>query len=88
MKGFTLIKRRKGWTYTEEKAYKVAQSLIEEWNQYLSGDVYGFSSDDLDDSCWGFYGLAHIREEVNMVIDAEIKRRKDKRIAQVKTFIS
>ncbi len=54
----------------EEQAKDAAEVLIETWNQYLSGDVYGYrlfynpadlnedEIDDMDelDSCWGFYG--------------------------------
>ena len=52
--GYVLVKRQKGWTWTREKAYKIAESIVREWNMYLSGDVYGYSSDI--GGCWGFYG--------------------------------
>ena len=53
----------------ESDALKVAQSLITTWNDYLSGNVWGYIVDrpvkcevcghveweDLD-SCWGYYG--------------------------------
>lgn len=54
---------------TEESAICVMESLIEEWNQYLSGEVYGFevikedfcshcstTTEELIDSCSGYYG--------------------------------
>jgi hypothetical protein len=66
--GFVLVKRQKGM-YDREKAFKLAEAITEEWNQYLSGDVYGYKvydmtgceEDDDDEgelveSCWGFYG--------------------------------
>ena len=40
-----------------------AEALVEAWNQYLSGDVWGYVIADGDGeevehgSCWGFYGL-------------------------------
>jgi hypothetical protein len=40
-----------------------AEGLVETWNQYLSGDVWGFVITDSDGaevedgSCWGFYGM-------------------------------
>lgn len=42
-------------------ARKAARGLVEEWNDYLSGNVYGYQATDPDknvdlDSCWGFYG--------------------------------
>jgi hypothetical protein len=41
--------------------------MVETWNQYLSGDVYGFIIEDGEgtdvDSCWGFYGLETVKQE-------------------------
>lgn len=39
----------------------LAAQCVEAWNQYLSGEIYGYTitnGDDegLVDSCWGFYG--------------------------------
>ena len=53
---------------TREKAKKAAAGLIEDWNNYLSGNIYGFILYETSicdhgeehkkelDSCWGFYG--------------------------------
>jgi len=46
-------------TRNKEKAKKIARSLIEEWNDCLSGNVYGYITEhegEHIDSCWGFYG--------------------------------
>jgi hypothetical protein len=55
-----------------DSARKAALSLIEEWNQYLSGDVYGVVLEKYDknknqighDSCWGFYGEKYALKEL------------------------
>jgi hypothetical protein len=60
----------KEWRLSK-KAREAAESLIEEWNQYLSGDVWGYiikgpDGEDLGevgDSCWGFYGLSYCIEQ-------------------------
>lgn len=48
-------------------AERAAISLLDMWNQYLSGDVYGYVVKDPNgkevDSCCGFYGLDYAREE-------------------------
>ena len=45
---------------TRAKARKIALGLIETWNDYLAGRVYGFEIENNQgeaiDSCWGFYG--------------------------------
>jgi hypothetical protein len=43
-----------------EKTVKALRQEVETYDQYLTGDVYGFQLEDKDgdviDSCWGFYG--------------------------------
>ena len=51
-----------------EKAYKILDGEVEVYDQYLTGDVWGFVVEDPDgyvkeDSCWGFYGFDGCLEE-------------------------
>jgi hypothetical protein len=72
--GLVLVSRKE-WK-TEKKALKAAQGLVEEWNQCLSGEVYGVVVETYnknkeqvdDDSCWGYYGLEHAKEELAFVL--------------------
>jgi hypothetical protein len=61
---------------TRETALKCLESEIETYNQFLEGDVYGYTierakhckscdSDSMEhvDSCWGFYGLDYCKKE-------------------------
>lgn len=45
-----------------DKALKVLKAEIEELDQYIQGDVYGYQvfdpSGEVVDSCWGYYGDA------------------------------
>jgi len=93
-KGFALVKREKGWSYTEEKARKIALSIVEEWNDYLSGQVYGFVAETQDgehiDSCWGFYGDEGMDEAISQAkgaIDWHIADQKKSHFEQLKTWI-
>lgn len=61
--GFVLVKQIKGWSYHREKALKAAESLVEEWNMYLGGEVYGYSTEH--GSCWGFYGNSGLEEAIS-----------------------
>ena len=50
---------------------KYAQGMIDEWNQYLSADVWGYqikAGDEDFDSCWGFYGLEYCKEEARRAV--------------------
>jgi len=46
--------------FEEGKAEALLKGEVETYDQYLTGDVYGFVLEDEDgnqiDSCWGFYG--------------------------------
>lgn len=60
---------------------KVKQLLINEiktYDQYIRGEVYGYvlfdNAGNEIDSCWGFYGLDYVKEEVNSIIDYRSKQ--------------
>lgn len=73
--GFVMVKYKKG--KHDKYYYKIAESIIEEWNTYLSGNVYGYeiNGDNFDDSCWGFYGEKACLEEAKSIIDNHLKRK-------------
>lgn len=53
--GFVLASKKE--FKTNEKAMEISKGLVNTWNQYLSGKVYGYSIDEpVNDSCWGYYG--------------------------------
>ena len=91
-KGFALVKRQKG-SYIRDKAYEIAKSVVEEWNDYLSGNVYGYiveKDDEHIDSCWGFYGdyeKSGIIEEAKNVVDWQVKKALQAHITRLKTYI-
>ena len=79
---------------TSEEAFNVCQSEINVWNDYLSGNVWGFRTMDSEeneiDSCYGFYGdpeKSGLIEQAKDSIDCEIEQRIKKRTNQIKTFI-
>lgn len=79
-KGFWLIKREKG-TWTRAQALKAAEGLCSTWNEYLSGDVYGYKiykvhkcdlgHEHLEelDSCWGYYGQEECMKEAEGIVE-------------------
>lgn len=60
---------------TRKEALELADSLVKEWNQYLTGDVYGCvrevynkNKEQIDvDSCWGFYGYNYALNDLQSV---------------------
>jgi hypothetical protein len=83
MKGFVLVNRTKVWSYTKKKAEVIAESVIKEWNSFLSGEVYGYIHEF--GSCWGFCGdegKKDMIDEAKAEIDYEIEKRNKKILAQ------
>lgn len=75
--GFVLISKKaalENWSAKKvskglrEKAEKYIEASVKEYDDFISGQVYGFiiknkETDEELDSCWGFYGLDYIREQ-------------------------
>lgn len=74
---------------TKKQAYKIAKSVVDEWNEYLSGDVYGFVVDEGEgDSCGGFYGdYKYAIEEAKNSIDCMVKENVKKHGEKLKAYI-
>ena len=91
--GYVLVKKQKGWSWARAKAEKIAESIVSEWNDYLHGNVYGFTIQDSQendlDSCWGFYGDpdGYVLEEAKASVDCEIRRRVKARVKRLKDLI-
>lgn len=80
---------------TRTKAEEAAKGLLEEWNDYLSGNIYGFHVEDKQgdeiDSCYGFYGydyeksglLDTARDSIDSHIQRENKKHEEKLKIQI-----
>jgi len=93
-KGFCLVKRVKGWSWTREKARDIAEGTVKTWDDYCSGNIYGFECETKEgehiDSCWGFYGdwrNSGILDEAKAAIDCHIKQKRISHFKQLKTWI-
>jgi hypothetical protein len=67
---------------TQKSREKIRARLIgevTEYDQYLTGDVYGFIIEDEEgemvDACWGFYGHDHCLKEANARAQSLAKTR-------------
>ena len=68
--GAVLISKKEA--RSRKKAKELEQALIETWNQYLSGDIWGYIIEDKNGevvgSCWGFYGIEDAEREALQAI--------------------
>lgn len=64
---------------------------VETYNQYLTGDVYGYTITDpageIVDSCWGYYGTEYVEQEMKSMLDYHVNKRKQERFAKLKALI-
>ena len=78
---------------TGKKARRMAVGLIDTWNDYLSGNVYGFMiQKDGEESggCWSFYGdpeNSGLIENAKEEIDCELEEEAKKKAKKLKVFI-
>jgi hypothetical protein len=69
-----------------EKVTKVLEGEVETYDQYLTGDVYGYRVSKIEvcdkghehdeelDSCWGYYGMESVEEEGKRVLEYYIEK--------------
>ncbi len=88
MRGFALVKRMKGWTYTRTKAEVVAKSVVEEWDDYCTGQVFGYVVDEGEDSCWGYIGdMGDCINDAKGIVDYMVKDAKQNHFSYLKDMI-
>lgn len=86
-----------GFAYVSEKNLEITETPrhlaedrmlgeIKVYDQYLSGDVYGYEildeNGDHLDSCWGFYGRDYAEQEMELALDGEVELKKKKEAAK------
>ena len=84
--GFILISKEKALEVSlrqkmskklQEWSERYLKASLEEYDQYLRGDIYGYVIKDEDDneldSCWGFYGIETAIEEAEYALDISTK---------------
>lgn len=74
-------------TPDQKSAEEIASGLVDEWNQYLEGDVYGIIINKYDkeknfvdqlEAVWGFYGEDGAKEELASMMESTNESRKAK----------
>lgn len=60
-----------------ERAYEIAKGEVEEFTQYLNGQVYGYRVDDGEgDSCYGYYSTEDAMTEAKSAVDYAVAQAK------------
>jgi hypothetical protein len=81
---------------TRKQAEKMALNLVNIWNMYLNGEVYGYmiskeGGDAEFGECWGFYGHdckeSGLLENAEGKIDCDIAETLKKKQTKLKTYI-
>ncbi len=78
---------------TKKAIEKIKEQLInevKEFDDYITGNIYGYIIEKTDDSCWGFYGdfeKSGLLETAKDNIDYYIKMENIKKTKKAKAFI-
>lgn len=76
---------------TKEEIYDYLRSEVKTYDNYLRGDIYGFTIEETEDSCWGYFGWNHeesgLLAEAKSTIDWSITEKRKKKVKQIKTWI-
>lgn len=79
-----------GRTY-ESMENKDFESGFDLWSNWAWGDVYGFTIEELEDSCGGFYGSDNeesgLMDHAKEAIDYHLERRKRMKFDKLKKYI-
>lgn len=84
----TMATARKEWPHLAKPALRkmaadCIRAEVETYDQFLTGDVYGYVIEDEDedgdklDSCWGFFGLDYAKQEGRAMLKDCIAKRLD-----------
>ena len=98
--GAVFLSKSEWKTKSAKRTIKYALGLVEEWNQYLCGDVWGYVISELESadddaeavndhvySCWGFYGRKYAEEEAVGALLAHIDSERRKHLQYLKAMI-
>lgn len=70
---------------------KYLEGEVETYDNYLTGNVYGYTVEETDDSCGGYFGYNHeesgLLEEAKNSIDCTINNRVRAKIEKLKNYI-
>lgn len=71
-----------------KRAFKVMEGEVEVYDQFLTGQVYGYTVEETDDSCWGFFGdTGYMLDVAKGNIDRHIRAQREKHVEQVRQWI-
>jgi len=68
-------------TEIKEKAKECLVAEINEYDQYLQGDVWGYVIEDGGeeiDSCWGFFGYEYAKQEGKSILNFHEKQKENR----------
>jgi hypothetical protein len=79
-----------------KSAEKIARGILKTWNDYLSGNIYGYTTENENDtefvggSCGGYYGdyeTSGILDDARREIDVRLEELRKEKIARTKVLI-
>ena len=70
-----------------KKAADYLAGEVKDYDDYLSGSVYGYIVEENDDSCWGYYGYNDMIAEAKSNIDYYLETKRTEKQNKLKALI-
>jgi len=84
--GFIYATKEAAKNYTEKEVTNCLENEVKAYDQYLTGDVWGYIIEDESgehiDSCWGFFGREFCAQEANEMLNYYVNKEKEWRRQQ------
>jgi len=67
------------WANVDDWARHIMKAEVEEYDQYLTGDVWGVVVEDENgdelDACWGLFGLRYVETEMQVMAEDAVRNK-------------
>ena len=70
-----------------ERVREYLRAEVKTYDQFLTGEVYGYVVEETNDSCWGFYDIEDCFNEGKSMAEYHYKKKIKQHCKQVKTWI-
>lgn len=78
---------RKEWKNLKAHVYKILEGEVKTYDQFLTGDIWGYDIEGSNESCWGFYGQEEAIAEAKSVVDSLVIEEARKKANRTKNYI-
>ena len=73
--------------FTKKRATEFLENEVKIYDQFLTGDIWGYDVEGTTESCWGFYGQKDAMAEAKSAVDSLVIEEARKKAEKTKRYI-